>query len=59
MTRPVYVADSADPVAEVEAFIAKFGIDDNFRPLARLLRRFSRRLVVVPAAPVVEPPEEG
>ena len=42
--KPIYV-DSADPVEEVEAFITKFQVDDNFRPLARLLRRFSRNVV--------------
>ena len=45
MTKPVYV-DSNGPAAEVEAFITKFKIDDEFKPLARLLRRFSRKLVI-------------
>jgi hypothetical protein len=51
MTNPIYV-EPADPVAAVEAFIAANKIDDNFRPLARLLRRYARRLVT---EPVVEP----
>lgn len=56
MSKPLYVAQ-ADPVADVEAFITKYAIDDNFRPLARMLRRFARQLVdvstVVPAAFVI------
>jgi hypothetical protein len=42
--KPIYVT-AADPVAEVEAFIVAFKIDANFRPLARLLRRYARYLV--------------
>lgn len=53
MSDKIYV-DEADPVGNVEAFITKYQIDANFRPLARLLRRFTKRVVnlatIVPAA---------
>jgi hypothetical protein len=57
MTDPIYV-DDAEPVATVEAFIAANKIDDNFRPLARLLRRYARRLVTEPEPEEPEVPEE-
>ena len=44
----IYV-DSEDPTADVEQFIADYKIDDNFKPLARLLRRFAKGLAPLSA----------
>lgn len=51
---PIYV-DSTDPAGDVETFIEKFLIDENFKPLSRLLRRYSKRLVSEDNADVTVP----
>lgn len=44
MSKPIYV-NSANPQTAVESFIADYKVDENFRPLSRLLRRYARNLV--------------
>ena len=50
----VYV-NSADPVAEVKAFVTKFKIAENWKPLERMLERYAKRLVAQTAAAVTVP----
>jgi hypothetical protein len=45
--KPVYVTTATDVSTEVEAFIAKFKLEENDDRLMTYIRRYARRCVAV------------
>ena len=51
MRTPVYV-NTPTPVEELTAFMTRFRVDENFRPLSRLLRRYFRGVDTLTDLPI-------